>query len=71
MVWNSGSSWWTICEVKLQDHSSWVCGCQAHTWVMNLFFFTRKLLLMFLKILAPSFCVSMVTCSLGIEVVCS
>ena len=31
------------------------------------FFFTLKLLLMFLKILVPNLCVSMETCSMGTE----
>ena len=35
------------------------------------FFFTQNLLLMFLKILVQKFCVSMETCSMGIEEVCS
>ena len=35
------------------------------------FFCTQNLLLMFLKILVPNYCVSMETCSMGIEEVCS
>ena len=35
------------------------------------FFFTQNLLLMFLKILVPNFCVPMEMCSMGIEEVCS
>ena len=35
------------------------------------FFFTQNLLLMFLKILVQKLCVSMETCSMGIEEVCS
>ena len=52
--------------------SEWLSG----TWVMDLkyffaFFFTQNLLLTFLKILLPNFCVSMETCSMGIVEVCS
>ena len=54
-------------SVKQQDLivSSWmgdpmVSGCQV-----------QNLLLMFLKILVPIFCVSMEMCSMGIEEVCS
>ena len=48
-MWSSGYSWWTICEVKLQDHSSWmgdplVSGCQGHgsdffTFSLHLIYF--------------------------------
>ena len=54
--------------------SSWmgdpmVSGCHAHGHGSEFFafFFTQNLLLMFLKILVPNFCVSMETCCIGIE----
>ena len=46
-------------------------GNWRHESVFCVFFFTLNLLLMFLKILIPSLCVSMDTCSVGTEEVCS
>ena len=53
--------------------SSWmgdlmVSGCQD---TIFFFFVTHNLLLMYLKILVPNFCVSMEMCSMRIDEICS